>query len=389
MNESIHAVWRLTIAAFAATLLGVTLAAPRAVAAEAATAESLDAGCDLLAAKVLAVIQAEGLPQTVAVGAFSAAARLESSGGVGLAHRVKQALQAKGLATQADGAVQLSGKFRDSLESRAAAAGSEGQAVALRIEYLIEDARDNELVRGVINAFGDAPLEIGGGTADLRGAPDSDYGDRFRGRQQAIQASFERPQAFVVGNETRPRPASPFGLEVRVDAGGVRGGNPRTPQIRGGRSFVALSKGDEYRVRLRNGTGETVLVSLTIDGLDAFTFSEDPGDKGRKVHFVLEPNAVYEVPGWYVNKNLSHAFRITDYGRSEAVKMLGSGAAVGQITATFYAVAPRTYTVSARVPEDDRLGTERGREIATDYETVRLNADEPLATVTVRYEKSP
>jgi hypothetical protein len=163
------------------------------------------------------------------------------------------------------------------------------------------------------------------------------------------------------------------------------------PQIRGGRAFVALSKGDEYRIRLRNGTSDTVLVSLTIDGLDAFTFSEDPADKDRKVHFVLKPKAVYEVPGWYITKKFSDAFRITDYARSEAVKMLGDSEAVGQVTAAFYAVDPitRTYTVTVLTPDGDRIGTERGGKVATDYQTVNLEAGEALATVTVRYEKAP
>lgn len=366
---------------------GAMLAPPAGVAAEAATAESatafsLDEGCRLLAEQVLTTLTREQLPKTVAVGAFTAAPRLESSGGVGLGHRVRQALHAVGIATQPSGALQLSGKFRDAVESQPFA----GEGVALRIEYLIQDARDNELLKGVINAFGDAPLEIAGGTADLRPRPDGDDDGEARRRQEAIRASFERPAAFVAGQETRPSRGSPFGLEVRVDARGVAGAAPATPVLRDGRSFVQLAKGDQYRVRLRNATKDTVLVSLTIDGLDAFTFSEDPDDQGRKVHFVLAPGTVRDVPGWFITKKRSEAFRITDYAKSEAVKMFGSTADVGQITATFYEAVKieRTYTVL--VPES--IGTERGNKIETNYERVRLQEGRPLATVTVRYEKA-
>lgn len=360
-------------------------AAPAAV--EEATAGSLEDACRALAERVLALIERDRKDKVVVVGAFSALPRLASSGGVGLAHRVSLALEAVGIAVRGSGGLQLSGEFRDAL----AATEFGGEGVALRVEYRLRDGDDRDLETGVINVFGDGPLEIAGGTADLRdrAAPAADAQPAgFADQQPLIRASFQRPQTFVAGNETRPGRDSPFGLEVRVAAGGVRGAAPRRPLIRDGRSFVALDKGDDYQVRLRNGTAAPVLVSLTIDGLDAFTFSEDPADKGRKVHFVIEPGRFFDVPGWYINDKRSDAFRITEYARSEAVKMGGSSPVVGQITATFYWAEAPGVTVAARDGEDG-LGTERGDAVATDYGRANYREGPPLATITVRYDKAP
>lgn len=381
---------------FAVVMAVCFATAARPLLAEEDSAYSLDEGCRMLAAKVVEIIEKEGLAKTVAVGTFAAAPRLESSGGVGLSVRVKKALQSLGMTVQPKGAVQLSGGFADAMVAPESISGIEQlgerpSRVALRIEYLVRDASDRDIAKGVVNAFGDAPLEIAGGTGDLATpdrTTDGEISDESFDRQQAaIHDSFQTPNAVVVGSETRPSRNSPFGMEVRVLNPGGQGSSARRPEVRDGRSFVQLSKGDEYVVRLRNATDGTVLVSLTIDGLDAFTFSQDPGDKDRKVHFVLKPNAQYEVPGWFISKKFSETFRITDYARSEAVKMFGSSESVGQITATFYAAAVmRSYTVSA--PYVEGIGTERGRKVETNYQQVDMQEGSPLATVTVRYEKS-
>jgi len=363
------------------------LAAPRTI--EDTAAFDLDAGCRRLAEAVLQIIEQDSLPKSVIVGSFQGVPRLASSGGVGLAHRVTLALEAVGIAVNSSGALQLTGRFSEALAATDAAfpegvlpSGGPSQEVALRVEYTLLNARDTEIATGVVNVFGDGPLEIAGGTADLR-IEGTDFEDQERRRQDAIQASFKRPQAFIDGSVTRPRADSPFGAEVLV------AGKPRPPVLQDGRAFVSLAKGDTYRVRLRNGTPDTVLVSLTIDGLDAFTFSEDPRDKGRKVHFVLEPKTFTDVPGWFIHNNppkgRSDEFRITDYARSEAVKLHGSSEAVGQITATFYEA--RTPAVTVMVKE--RIGTERGDAIETEYRRVPFDQGPALATITVRYEKAP
>lgn len=371
LSRSLRGIWMIAVVGSFAWPMPGALAAPRTI--EDASAFDLDAGCRQLAEAVLKVIEQDSLPRSVIVGSFQGVPRLASSGGVGLAHRVTRALEALGIAVGRSGAVQLTGIFSDAL-----AATDAGQEVALRVEYTLLDKGDAEIAKGVVNVFGDGPLEIAGGTADLRiKGPYSE--DQERRRQDAIQASFKRPQAFIAGNETRPRADSPFGVEVLV------AGKPRPPVLQDGWAFVALAKGDTYRVRLRNGTPDTVLVSLTIDGLDAFTFSEDPRDKGRKVHFVLEPKTFTDVPGWFIHNKRSDEFRITDYARSEAVKLHGSSETVGQITATFY----EAQSPQVKVSVEERIGTERGDAIETDYRRVPFDQGPALATITVRYEKEP
>jgi hypothetical protein len=359
-------------------ILALVAAAPswHCVRAAEVSAVTLDEACKSLASVVTKTIEQGGLGRTVTVGAFPGVPRLESSGGVGLALRIKHALESEFLAVQRNGAVQVSGEFKD---STATLKSLEADMVVLRIEYRIRDAKDIDLAKGVINVFEEGPLEIAGTTIDLS-APVTTK-EQVAAQQRNLADSFQTPRAAIVGNETRPNAESRFGLGVQVRRQGDNPSVARKPQLRDGRAFVQMNVNEEYSLRVRNGSDKEVLVSITIDGLDAFTFSEDPIDKGRKVHLVVPAGGTIDVPGWYITPKKSRAFRITSYADSEAARLFGDSESIGQITATFYESIRRPLM-------QERVGTGKGGDIQTNYQLVLRDEGRPLASITVRYEKA-
>lgn len=349
------------------TLVTLTVLVTSVVAGSAAEAEdvALADGLSRLAAGVVEVIKKEGGDLAVDVGDFVGAPRLKSAGGPGIALLLADALEAKGVAVREPAPFQLLGTFK-TVDGRAAA-GDAFNSVALRIEASVLDARDNELQKININVFGDAPLQIAGGTGSL---PPAKEGQVSAEREDAKRAAVESPQAAVEGTEVRDAPKSLFGIEVLVNQ------KPRQPTLQTGRAFVDLDKGEEYVVRLHNRAGFEAAVTLTVDGLSMFAFSED-GSFGSQV--LIPPGRFVEIPGWYVSNGKTDAFEIGGYADSAAAQKLVPSTSVGVITATFH----EAIEGSGKDPK----ATKRGRQIGQAYKEEKRVVKPPIAVVSVRYDR--
>lgn len=271
---------------------------------------ALKDGLTRLAKKVVEVIRQEGGggdSMAVVMGDFVGAPRLKAAGGAGLAVLLTAALEAESVAVADRAPFQIQGTFK-TVENRAAE-GDRFDSVALRIEATMLDGKDNELSRFSINVFGDAPLQFSGGTASLpttkAGEPDP---RALADREEAKRRAIDDPQATILGTEIRSTADSPYGIEVLVAE------LPRTPSLQSGRAFVELRRGEEYVVRLRNTSPHEAAVTLTIDGLSMFAFSEE-GNFGSQV--LIPAGRFVEIPGWYVTNEKTDLFEIGSYGESE------------------------------------------------------------------------
>lgn len=369
------------------------IAAAIAKAGDEIDARTLDEGCEKLADIVARTLDEEGCQPAVIVGSFSGVARLQSSGGVGLAQRVREALRDRGVAISESDSCQLNGEFstprRQPLFDEADV--PEPDQIALRIEYVVRDRNDETKRRGVINVFGNAPLAIGGATVSFAGKDGRISGrvdaDRLGDQMDRLEAAIAKPVAFVVNAETRATPDGPFGVEIIADTKPGRTGAPRVPTLRAGRAFVRLGPGEEYVVRLHNRTDREIAVNLVIDGVDVFAFQDVRPDGRRMQHLVIEPRTVTDVKGWYVNEQKLDAFEIMGYSKSAAASLLKPVDEVGVITAIFLE-ADETRTknfVTTKIEEPDATG--RGREIAQDTEVVDRVIGRPLTAISVRYER--
>jgi len=326
---------------------------------------ALDDGLQRLAKEVAGVISREGGEKAVVVGDFIGAPRLRAAGGSGISQLLSAALKAESVAVRDTAPYQLHGTFK-AADGRAAKADA-FDSVALRIEATVLDGRDRELEKLAINIFGDSPLQFVGGTGNL---PTAKPGESSKEREDAKRQAVDAPRAAVVGTQILSTAESPFGIEVLVSK------QPRPPHLEAGRAYVDLRKGEEYVVRLYNRAPFEAAVTLTVDGLSMFVFSEE-GNFGSQV--LVPPGRFVEIPGWYVTKDKTDKFEIGGYADSAAASKLVPSTSVGVITATFHEAVEGS--------GKDPNATKRGQQIGFSYSEAKRIVKPPIAVVSVRYER--
>ena len=88
-----------------------------------------------------------------------------------------------------------------------------------------------------------------------------------------------------------PVPPTPVALSL-VDRDS---GDEATPYLHRGQQWVAGTPGHRYAVRLRNLSGERVLVVLSVDGINAISGQTAAPDQAG---YVLEPWQESDITGW-------------------------------------------------------------------------------------------
>ena len=373
---------------FLVLILSATLATT--VASRTTNADPfLREGLKRLAASVKEQLKKNGYNE-VTVGDFIAR-NVKASSGPGLSLQIAQQLKALDVSVKEKAPVLLSGKFSITEQKEFADSRFPSLVLKIRAELVLKDA-DEELAFITIPVFGDAVDQTAGNTVEL--PIDKDAAERQRRRRDAIR----NPSAFVAGNETRASANSHFGIEIRVvkqrkklpnGAAVVTSTEARTPDAKvlaaEGRSFARLDKRDEYIVRLYNRAPFEAAVTLTIDGLNMFTFSKESNFVSQ---ILIPPGKFVEIPGWYITSTDTDAFLITGFPDS-AVANLGVTSQVGAITAQFHAAwDPKDKPPKDEVnPKSANTATARGRQIEQKYEKVKRVVGRSRAVVTVRYNR--
>lgn len=281
--------------------------------------EPLKGGLEIVAREVIRQINrsqgrepTEVVPEglAVVVGSFNSPPSLKAAGGPGITQLLQDALVSMGVQSEGPQAFQVTGRV--SKETLAENDDDSFKQPAITITAVLSDSSGSDLASVKHNVFGDAPLQFIGGTGTL---PVSVEGKPSPERAQAIEDAIQEPTTSLSDAETRPAADSPFGVEVLV------AGQARVPSVIDGRSFVDLSRGEEYSVRLHNQSDKEIAVTLTIDGINMFAFSEF-GDFSGQV--LVPPQSHITVPGWVITTTKTDAFTITGYAESAAKELLVS-----------------------------------------------------------------
>lgn len=80
-----------------------------------------------------------------------------------------------------------------------------------------------------------------------------------------------------------------------------------------GETYLEARQGQEFRVRLRNNTGERVLAVLSVDGINAISGQTASPDQAG---YVLGPYQTLDVDGWRKSNARTAAFYFTHFGDS-------------------------------------------------------------------------
>lgn len=200
-------------------------------------------------------------------------------------------------------------------------------------------------------------------------------------RRNLLVTAMARPQPHLEDHSVSARAGSPYRVQVLCD------GAARPPMTERDGAFVELQRGEEYAVKLINKSSRDAAVTLAIDGINVFAFSEEPA-----THFLVPARGELVVPGWHRNNRISDAFLITEFSQSMAGRSLPQDSAqVGAITAAFAAAWDPDQPPPADEADFDRGrgqdATGRGRPLEVEYQQVRRAIGAVRATVSVRYRR--
>jgi hypothetical protein len=323
-------------------------------------ATELDREMSEVARQVKLLLDQKG-QDAIAVGDFHGPARLAASSGPAIRKAVYEALRRLGVAVRRDAGLMLRGEYRD-FEDR-----SSGQ-LAILIRSRVVDRDGAEIVaiesRGLFGPTSIAALA--GMTVAL--PPEATDQDRSR----VLRDSIEGPQVHVVGARVSARPESPYAIEVLVNRDGQYAPRPAT-RDRDGFAFVSIARGELYAVRLINDSPLDAAVTLTIDGLSVFAFSEKPS----YTSVIVPARSSSDIKGWFRTTEIANAFQVNEYAKSAAAEKLpDSGDGVGTITAGFAATWPK----GDPPPEGEASAPRRSRMVTREVGKLR-------AAISVRYAK--
>jgi hypothetical protein len=321
--------------------------------------------------------------EAIAVGEFTGPAQLAASGGPLIVKTLTEELPKQGLTVQRVSPVGVKGEFEDVKDKQSG-------LLAARIKGTVSDRSGRVLFTFSRGVFSEAVLAaLFGTTAKL--PPDLPPPDR----NAEVEKSLDKPKVLVQGPRVSAAADSPYAVEIW--AAPQPGGKyqPRTATVQDGLAFVPLRRGEVFGVRLINKSPLDAAVTLTIDGLNLYAFSDVKDPKtGRPRYAVVVVGAGQEVflRGWHRTNEVAEEFVITEYAKGAAAE-LKSTAATGTVTAAFAAAWPKDKPPPADEPPSqagnsrsgDAVG--RGARVAQKFVEVERHVGVVRATVSVRYTK--
>jgi hypothetical protein len=161
-----------------------------------------------------------------------------------------------------------------------------------------------------------------------------------------------------------------FEVDLLVD------GRPLSEYESRGRTFVEAIRGEEYEIRLRNRTSDTVAVALSVDGLNSIDASRTSPWNASK--WVIEPYRTITIRGWQMDSDYARRFYFTNERDSYAAK-LGVRTDLGVISAVFYRERRRVVPIT---PPPCRMPCPVDRDEAQSSANSRMSAEAPTAGAT-------
>jgi hypothetical protein len=336
------------------------------------------------AAKDVQLILKDRNEGSVAVGAFTGPSRLSASAGPGIQKVLIEEMQKLRIRVEKQTNLEVKGDYDDVIDKKT-------QLLAARLKFRVLDRSGKEVAGFEREVFGDATLpSLFGLTAQLP------PGGNPQARRKQLEEAIDKPHATVKSSRIAASAESPFALEVLVKGpdGQFR---PRPAKTTEGKAFVEIQRGEVYQIRLINEAPHEAAVTLTIDGLSVFAFSDVKDREGRPryTNFVLDAKSSSVIKGWHITDQQADEFLVTEYARSARAEknLLFTPDTVGTITVTFAAAWPKGATPPPGEPPEpppfSRSGdaTGRGQRIADNLTEVEREFGVVRSTVSVRYTK--
>jgi len=176
-------------------------------------------------------------------------------------------------------------------------------------------------------------------------------------RNEAIQERLADPKVFCNGAMIKSHADSPYGVEVLVRPAADAPTMSRPAKDEMGQAFVDIKRDEIYELKLHNDGPFEVAVTVSVDGIDVFTYSDDRDEKtGRPKYsyYIIPPKGSVEVKGWHKTNDPQRAdnvlsFLVTEYGKG-AASARGATGKIGVITVAYAAC----WEKEEQKPEDEK-----------------------------------
>jgi hypothetical protein len=354
----------------------------------ARAASDLDKEMAELARQIEGVVKERG--NVIQVGEFvpkGNAARQGATGGTAIAKALLDQLTKRGVNVSRTAELLVSGEYRDVTDK-------DSKTTALQIKAKIEDRRGEPLVeldsRGLFNLATIASL-VGITTV----TPPAASQEKAEMKLDQALDKIQSPQ--LAGTRITPvqdRATLPYSIEILVGPDqampDLKNYVPRAATLdKDGLAFLKINRGEVYAVKVINDSQSDVAVTLTIDGLSMYSFSDN---KNYEVVFVPAGKSGI-IAGWHRTNDKSDSFLVAEYARSAVARLLPSSSTFGTITASFKAAWPRDGAPPADEQDPRRntrsaAATARGNPIDAKYVEETRNIGQFRGAVSVRYNKA-
>jgi hypothetical protein len=336
-------------------------------------------------AKDIKLVLKELQEETIAVGTFTAPARLSSSAGPGIAKVLIEELQRQSIKVDRKAKLEVKGEYRDFSDAKSRRTGAQ-------LLFRIEDSSSGKRLREFERQTFDA-----GTIAALFGLSLELSTEGFENNNKSLQNAIKQPTVVVRDTRIAAAPQSPFSMEILV-RGADGSFRPRTPRVEDGQAFVEIKRGEVYQVRINNDAPFDAGVTLSIDGLSAFAFSEVKDKAGRPAyhHYIVPKSNNAILKGWHIDDAHVDEFEIKSFAKSAAAEknLLPGAEGIGTITVTFAAAwLPNAKppadepAVPTAAPPVDAEATGRGQRIEEKVTAQQRNFGALRAAISVRYTK--
>lgn len=325
----------------------------------------------------------------IAVGEFTGPANWQVGGGRGIAELLAQELKQHGLTVKAPPCeVAVKGEYeanqdedtRQLTAKISAVVRQRSGKVLLTFDQPIDDPVKNAALLGVDVQFPRAKPEQGK-------IPTLDE----KAQAEAVRKAMNQPTVHIKDGIVRAAADSPYAVEFLVAPRSKAKYEPRKAQKPDTDfAFVEMHKGEVYAVKLINDSAYPAAVTLTIDGLSMFVFSEmKHAETGRPRYsqVIVPAGQSVLILGWHQTNRKSKEFLVVDFPQGAAAALQSPGR-VGVITASF---AAAWEDATHRPPDEPAApkgkATAAGTPVDAEYSEVDFKTGVIRATVNVRYDR--
>ncbi len=364
--------------------LGLTLCLSGSASASRSMAEAMDEAAQRI---VEAMKSAE--KESLELGTFAPSRQAPAKGGAGLKVEIIRALNAKkaGLVKEKAAAVVLTATFRvvnDPLDE-------DKLSIREKVTFELLDQNDDP-VGGRVVVYYNRIQDIAK-TEGVQGKLDLDAG--VKDQHADVKEKIENPpKPHLDDTRIKTSEESDYALEIvaksladaddsSIEAAAVR------PSLEDNLAKVGIGVGQVYEVVVHNDSDQEIAVSLTIDGIDMFTFSDDRNPKTGKPrfsHMLVPARGSLNIRGWHKTVSQKrddnfNRFLVTEYGKGAASKLPQLSAGKRGVITVAISKAHQPGSGTSRSSAETGFGPPT----KVNQTVVKRKIDPPHEFITIRY----